>query len=139
MTMAWIDYNVAMAWIDYNVAMAWTDYNVAMAWIDYNVAMAWTDYNVAMAWIDYNVAMAWIDYNVAMAWTDYKKAYVIPKTWIIECLKMFTISEKNRTLHYESYGKLESGTNSRKINLTRGKKNSKDLFSKLTQSHHDYL
>ena len=32
--------------------------------------------------------------NLAMAWVDYKKAYdMVPHSWIIECLKLYNISE----------------------------------------------
>ena len=27
--------------------------------------------------------------NLAMAWIDYKKAYMVPHSWIIECLDLF--------------------------------------------------
>ena len=33
--------------------------------------------------------------NLAMAWIDYKKAYdIVPKSWIINCLKMYKISDE---------------------------------------------
>ena len=33
--------------------------------------------------------------KVAMAWTDYRKAYVmVTLTWITDCLKRYTISDK---------------------------------------------
>ena len=33
--------------------------------------------------------------NLAMAWIDYKKAYdMVPQSWIINCLKMYKISDE---------------------------------------------
>ena len=35
------------------------------------------------------------DKNLAMAWFDYKKAYdMVPQSWIINCLKMYKISNE---------------------------------------------
>ena len=31
--------------------------------------------------------------NLAMAWIDYKKAYMVPHSWIIECLDLFGVAE----------------------------------------------
>ena len=37
------------------------------------------------------------DGNIAMAWVDYEKAYNVgPQSWIINCLKMYKISDKVR-------------------------------------------
>ena len=33
--------------------------------------------------------------NLAIAWIDYKKAYIVPHSWIVECLDLF---EKQRLL-----------------------------------------
>ena len=32
--------------------------------------------------------------NLAIAWIDYKKAYMVPQSWIINCLKMYNISDE---------------------------------------------
>ena len=31
--------------------------------------------------------------NLAMTWTDYTKAYMMPHSWIKECLDLFGVSE----------------------------------------------
>ena len=44
---------------------------------------------------------------------------MISQTWIIECPKLFNISEQNRKLYLKSYGKLESATFNRRTNPGR--------------------
>ena len=52
--------------------------------------------------------------NVAMAWIDYKKAYdMVPQSWIINCLKMYKISEEVK-LSRENQKNLESEIDSRR-------------------------
>ena len=36
--------------------------------------------------------------NLAMAWIDYKKAYMVPHSWIIECLDLFGVAENIKSL-----------------------------------------
>ena len=36
--------------------------------------------------------------NLAMAWIKYKKAYMVPHSWIIECLDLFGIAENIKSL-----------------------------------------
>ena len=36
--------------------------------------------------------------NLAMAWIDYKKAYMVPHSWIIECLDLFRVAENIKSL-----------------------------------------
>ena len=36
--------------------------------------------------------------NLAMAWIDYKKAYMVPHSWIIECLYLFGVAENIKSL-----------------------------------------
>ena len=33
--------------------------------------------------------------DLAMAWIDYKKAYMVPHSWIIECLNLFGLAENS--------------------------------------------
>ena len=33
-----------------------------------------------------------------MAWIDYKKAYMVPHSWIIECLDLFGVAENIKSL-----------------------------------------
>ena len=55
---------------------------------------------------------------IAMPWIDYKKAYnMVPQSWIINCLKMYKISEEVK-LYRENYENLESGFNSRRKKLS---------------------
>ena len=44
--------------------------------------------------------------NLAMAWIDYKKAYIVPHSWIIECLDLFGVAENIKSLLVNS---MESG------------------------------
>ena len=43
--------------------------------------------------------------NLAMAWIDYKKAYMVPHSWIIECLDLFGVAENIKSLLVNSMGK----------------------------------
>ena len=53
--------------------------------------------------------------KVAIAWNDYKKSYdMFPQTWIIECLKMYKISDSHK-LQQESHKNW-------KVELTAGRK-----------------
>ena len=36
--------------------------------------------------------------NLEMAWIDYKKAYMVPHSWIIECLDLFGVAENIKRL-----------------------------------------
>ena len=36
--------------------------------------------------------------NLAMAWIDYKKTYMVPHSWIIECLALFGVAENIKSL-----------------------------------------
>ena len=36
--------------------------------------------------------------NLAVAWIDYKKAYMVPHSWIIECLDLFGVAEDVKSL-----------------------------------------
>ena len=43
--------------------------------------------------------------NLAMAWIDYKKAYMVPHSWIIECLDLFGVAENIKNLLVNSMEK----------------------------------
>ena len=43
--------------------------------------------------------------NLAMAWRDYKKAYMVPHSWIIECLDLFGVAENIKSLLVNSMEK----------------------------------
>ena len=43
--------------------------------------------------------------NLAMAWIDYKKAYMVPHSWIIECLDLFGVAENIKSLLVSSMEK----------------------------------
>ena len=43
--------------------------------------------------------------NLAMAWMDYKKAYMVPHSWIIECLDLFGVAENIKSLLVNSMEK----------------------------------
>ena len=43
--------------------------------------------------------------NLAMAWIDYKKAYMLPHSWIIECLDLFGVAENIKNLLVNSMEK----------------------------------
>ena len=43
--------------------------------------------------------------NLAMAWIDYKKAYMVPHSWIIECLDLFGVAENIKSLLVNSMEK----------------------------------
>ena len=59
--------------------------------------------------------------NLAMAWIDFKKAYdMVPRSWIIHCLKMYKIS-------HEVINFLESGTDSRRKKLSWNKDPKRDF------------
>ena len=45
--------------------------------------------------------------NLAMAWIDYKKAYMVPHSWIIECLDLFGVAENVKSLLVNSMEKWE--------------------------------
>ena len=63
---------------------------------------------------------------------DYKKAYdMVPQSWIINCLKMYKISDK---LYRENHENLESGIDSRREKLS-----SKEVYFKEIHYHHYYL
>ena len=36
--------------------------------------------------------------NLAMGWIDYKKDYMVPHSWIIECLNLFGVAENIKSL-----------------------------------------
>ena len=36
--------------------------------------------------------------NLAMAWIDYKKAYMVPNSWITECLDLFGVAQNIKSL-----------------------------------------
>ena len=40
-----------------------------------------------------------------MAWIDYKKAYMVPHSWIIECLDLFGVTENIKSLLVNSMEK----------------------------------
>ena len=40
-----------------------------------------------------------------MAWIDYKKAYMVPHSWIIECLDLFGVAENIKSLLVNSMEK----------------------------------
>ena len=40
-----------------------------------------------------------------MAWIDYKKAYMVPHSWIIECLDLFGVAENVKSLLVNSMEK----------------------------------
>ena len=43
--------------------------------------------------------------NLAMAWIYYKKAYMVPHSWIIECLDFFGVAENIASLLVNSMEK----------------------------------
>ena len=43
--------------------------------------------------------------NLAMAWIDYKKAYMVPHSWIIECLDLFGVADNIKSLLVNSMEK----------------------------------
>ena len=43
--------------------------------------------------------------NLAMAWIDYKKAYMVPHSWITECLGLFGVAENIKSLLVNSMEK----------------------------------
>ena len=43
--------------------------------------------------------------NLAMAWIEYKKAYMVPHSWIIECLDLFGAAENIMSLLVNSMEK----------------------------------
>ena len=43
--------------------------------------------------------------NLAMAWIDYKKTYMVPHSWIIECLDLFGVAENIKSLLVNSMEK----------------------------------
>ena len=43
--------------------------------------------------------------NLAMDWIDYKKTYMVPHSWIIECLDLFRIAESIKSLFVNSMEK----------------------------------
>ena len=43
--------------------------------------------------------------NVAMVWIDYKKAYMVPHSWIIECLDLLGVAENIKNLLVNSMEK----------------------------------
>ena len=43
--------------------------------------------------------------NLAMTWIDYKKAYMVPHSWIIECLDLFGLAENINSLLVNSMEK----------------------------------
>ena len=47
--------------------------------------------------------------NLAMAWIDYKKTYMVPHSWIIECLDLFGVAENIKSLLVNSMEKWKSG------------------------------
>ena len=36
--------------------------------------------------------------NLATAWIDYEKTYMVPHSWIIECLDLFGVPENTKNL-----------------------------------------
>ena len=63
--------------------------------------------------------------NLAMAWIDYKKAYMVPHSWIIECLDLFGVAENIKSLLVNSKEKwkviLCSGNSElREVEIKRG-------------------
>ena len=40
-----------------------------------------------------------------MAWIDYKKAYMVPQSWITECLDLFGVAENIKSLLMNSMEK----------------------------------
>ena len=59
--------------------------------------------------------------NLAMAWIDYKKAYdIVPQSWIINCLKMYRISDEVN-LYRENHENMESGIDSGRKKLSCSK------------------
>ena len=48
--------------------------------------------------------------NVAKAWFDYKKAYgMVMQSWIIDCRKLYKLSDEVIKFYRENHEKLESG------------------------------
>ena len=43
--------------------------------------------------------------NLALAWIDYKKVYMVPHSWIIECLDLFGVAENIKSLLVNSMEK----------------------------------
>ena len=43
--------------------------------------------------------------NLAMAWIDYKKVYMVPHSWIVECLDLFRVAENIKSLLVNSMEK----------------------------------
>ena len=56
--------------------------------------------------------------NLAMAWIDYKKAYMVPQSWIIHCLKMYKISHEVINFIEKNHASLESGADSKRKKLS---------------------
>ena len=49
-----------------------------------------------------------------MAQIDYKKVYVmVPQSWIVDCLKMYKISNKVKKINNGNYQILDRGINGR--------------------------
>ena len=62
-----------------------------------------------------------------MAWIDYKKAiHMVPKGWILDCLKMYVVSGKVIKFFTETIKKL-------RVELIG------EVFSNETRFHYDYL
>ena len=60
--------------------------------------------------------------NLAMAWIDYKKAYdMVPQSWIINCLKMYKITDEVINFIEKTMKNLESGIDSRMKKLRLSK------------------
>ena len=59
---------------------------------------------------------------MTMAWIDHKKVYIlVPQSWIVDCLKMYKISEKFMKFITEAMKKIEWGIGSWGKNFIRGK------------------
>ena len=57
-----------------------------------------------------------------MVWIDCKKEYdIVPQRWIINCLKMFKISDEVTNFIEKKHEKMESRIDSRRKKLSRGK------------------
>ena len=56
--------------------------------------------------------------NIVIAWIYFEKAYdIVLQSWIINCLKMYKISDRSHKLYRENHENLESGIDSRRKNL----------------------
>ena len=63
-------------------------------------------------------------------WVCYKRKNgldLVPQSWIIDCLKMYKISDEVKKMYYEYLAKLESGINSKRKKFNCGE-NTKRYF-----------